>query len=181
MNACSSFALFSLLAELQWQLTTVRFTFLSRQLVSYDPQGKTSSKKKPKNNGEMLLCFFALIGSICWQSSDLRSWKPALTLEFGPHSEVAWTDVISVQLSIQANCEPHDFAVDMQPLKNFWSVYTLRPDRGSKHASNQWSNSFKGVHGSCLNHSQSIFDFLSKNSHNKRKTADKTRFHDTAV
>lgn len=35
--------------------------------------------------------------------------------------------------------------------------------------------------GSCLNHSQSISDFLSKNSHNKQRTADKTRFHDTAV
>lgn len=61
----------------------------------------------------ILLAF--LIGSVCWQSSGLRSWKPAQTLKFGPHSEVAWTDLISVQLSIQADWEPREFAVDVQP------------------------------------------------------------------
>lgn len=126
-------------------------TFLPDNCWDMAPLGKTSSKKKPENNGEMLLCFLnlfgILIGSVCWQSSGLRSWKPAQTLNFGPHSEVAWTDLISVQLSIQADWEPRDFAVDVQS-KRISQVFTCfqiyQTKSWIKPTSNKWSNSSKG-------------------------------------
>lgn len=145
---------------------------------------------KTENNGEMLLCFLnvfcILIGSVCLAKFRTQKLKAGTNLEIWA-ATVKWLGRIKFLSSyqfkpienpviLQLTCNPKEFLKCLHA-----SFKSIRLNRGSKPASNQWSNSFKGVHGRCLNHSQSIFDFLSKNSQNKRRTADKTRFHDTAV
>ena len=121
------------------------------------------------------LLFCMLIGSVCWQSSELRSWKP-VKFDLG---------IWAAQWSCldRSNFCP---AINSSRLRTLWlcsghaSFKSMRLNRGSKPTSNQWSNSFKGWE---LPQSFSIQfpDFFDKNSHNKPRTANKTKFHDTAV